>query len=403
MHRRGRHAPPRSRTRPFVVAAALVLLVGAAIAATRFAGGSTPSAAGTTSAQPTEHPTTQPPADSDPTHTRSSHTRFAQAPWLRPPRPGTVGHLRPGSHPSALPGMLLIADKLNNRLLIVDSHGRIRWRFPRPGDLAPGQTFKVPDDAFFSPNGKDIIATEEDDAVISVINVAEHRIVYRYGKPGHPGSGADHLSNPDDAMILPNGHILTADIKNCRLLIIAPPAHRPQRIIGRTTNACMHAPPRRWGSPNGAFPMRGGRFLITEINGDWVDAMTLRGKVLWSTHPPGVFYPSDSNQIGANRFLTVDYSSPGQVVIFNRRGRCLWRWHGPPGQLLNHPSLALPLPNGDIALNDDYNDRVLIVNPRTRRVVWQYGVTGHPGRRTGYLDNPDGIDLVPPRSLAASH
>lgn len=297
--------------------------------------------------------------------------------------------------------MLLIADKLNNRLLIVDPRGRIRWRFPRPGDLAPGQTFRVPDDAFFTPNGKDIIATQEDDSVISVINVAKRRIVYRYGVPGHPGSGPNHLSNPDDAMVLPGGRIVTADIKNCRLLVIAPPAHRPQRIIGRTTSACWHAPPHRWGSPNGAFPMPNGEFLITEINGDWVDAINLHGKVFWSTHPPGVRYPSDSNQISRNRFLTVDYSSRGQVVIFTRHGRCLWRWRGPRKQPLNHPSLALPLPNGDIALNDDYNHRVLVVNPRTRRVVWQYGVTGKAGRRPGYLDNPDGIDLVPPRSLLA--
>ena len=67
---------------------------------------------------------------------------------------------------------MLIADHLNNRLLIVDPQGRIRWAFPRRGDLGPGQTFRVPDDAFFSPDGRYIIATEEDDQVISVINVA---------------------------------------------------------------------------------------------------------------------------------------------------------------------------------------------------------------------------------------
>ena len=65
--------------------------------------------------------------------------------------------LAPGSDPSALPSDLLIADRSNNRLLIVDPTGKIVWQFPRPGDLAPGQTFLIPDDAFFTPNGKDII------------------------------------------------------------------------------------------------------------------------------------------------------------------------------------------------------------------------------------------------------
>lgn len=314
-----------------------------------------------------------------------------------------MGHLRPGSNAAVLPSALLIADKLNNRLIVVDPQGRVRWQFPRPGDLARGQHFLAPDDAFFSPDGRYIVATQEDRAVITVIDVARHRIVYRYGSPGRPGMAADRVSNPDDAMLLPDGDILTADIKNCRLLLIRFGAHRPSRIIGRSTTACLHEPPRRWGSPNGVFPMRDGRFLVTEINGDWVDAIDLRGQVYWSTHPPGVGYPSDTNEIGPDRYLTADYSQPGQVVIFNRAGRRLWSFTGHGSNQLNHPSLALPLPNGDIVLNDDYNHRVIVLDPRTDKIVWQYGVTGRPGSRPGYLDNPDGIDLVPPDSLLIDH
>jgi hypothetical protein len=320
----------------------------------------------------------------------------AAAPWLAPAH--GPGHLRPGSDPSALPGDILIADHLNNRLLIVDPQGRIRWMFPRPGDLARGQSFLVPDDAFFSPDGKDIIATEEDNFVISVIGIASHRITYRYGRPGVPGAGPDRLDNPDDAMIAPNGRIVTADIKNCRLLTIAPPAHRPLRIIGQTTNLCMHAPPHRFGSPNGAFPLTDGRYLITEINGDWADEMSLTGRVSWSTRPPGVAYPSDSNEVYPGRYLTADYSDPGQVVEFTPAGRRLWRFGG-----LNKPSLAVPLPNGDVLVNDDYNDRVIVIDPATNRIVWQYGHTGVPGTAPGYLHDPDGVDPAPPDSLLITH
>ncbi|MHB1818041.1 MAG: hypothetical protein ACYCO9_08385 [Streptosporangiaceae bacterium] len=134
------------------------------------------------------------------------------APWLGPAR--GPGHLAPASNPAALPADVLVADHLNNRLIIIDPHGRVRWTFPRPGDLAPGQTFKVPDDAFFSPDGRYIVATQEDNQVISVISIARHRIVYRYGRPGTPGTGPNRLDNPDDAMLLPGGDILAADIKN---------------------------------------------------------------------------------------------------------------------------------------------------------------------------------------------
>jgi DNA-binding beta-propeller fold protein YncE len=296
-----------------------------------------------------------------------------------------------------LPGPILIADKKNDRLLIVDPQGRVRWQFPRPGDLTAGQTFKIPDDAFFSPDGKEIIATQEDNYVVSVVDIATHRIVYRYGHPGVPGGSSNHLDNPDDAMLLPDGRIVLADIKNCRVLVIGKESHSPQRVLGQ--HGCVHNPPRQWGSPNGAFPLPDGNWLVTEINGDWVDKVTPRGRVLWSAHPPGVRYPSDSNEISPGRFLTVDYSGPGQVVIFDRHGRLLWRY----AKGLDHPSLALPLPNGMILLNDDRNHRVIVVNPKTKRVVWQYGHTGVPGRAPGYLDNPDGVDLVAPYALMRTH
>src|SRR5581483_7173797 len=174
--------------------------------------------------------------------------------------------LAAGSDPSVLPGPVLIADRTNNRLIVVNQRGRITWQFPRPGDLAPGQTFPVPDDAFFTPDGKQIVATEEDASVISVIDIASRRIVYRYGRPWHPGSGANRVSNPDDAMMLPGGGLITADIKNCRVLLIGPSAHRPRRVIGQPGYGCWHGPPATWGSPNGAFPMTNGKYLVTEIN-----------------------------------------------------------------------------------------------------------------------------------------
>jgi len=324
------------------------------------------------------------------------HRPVPSAPWLASAT--GRGHLVPGSDPAVLPADVLVADHLNNRLVIIDPQGRIRWVFPRPGDLAPGQTFRVPDDAFFSPDGRDIIATQEDDQVISVINVAAHRIVYRYGKPGIPAAGPDRLDNPDDAMLTPGGDIVAADIKNCRIIVIAPPARRPLRIIGQTTHTCVHDPPRHFGSPNGAFPLTDGSYLVTEINGDWASEVDLRGHVRWSVHPPGVMYPSDTNEVCPGRYLTVDYSYPGQVVEFGPGGRLLWRFGD-----LNHPSLALPLPNGDVLLNDDFNDRIIVINPISNRIVWQYGHTGVPGRSPGYLDDPDGLDLVPPDSMLIQH
>jgi hypothetical protein len=78
--------------------------------------------------------------------------------WGKPyPR---VQHLRPGSNPAVLPGPVLIADRDNNRPLEVSPDGQLLWRFPASGDLAPGQTFLLPDDAFFSPSGRQVVVTQ---------------------------------------------------------------------------------------------------------------------------------------------------------------------------------------------------------------------------------------------------
>jgi outer membrane protein assembly factor BamB len=322
--------------------------------------------------------------------------------WTAAAPAGAVSFLQPGSDPSVLPADLLIADKRNNRLIVIDPQGRLVWQFPRPGDLAAGQTFLIPDDAFFSADGKYIVATEEDDFAIRVVDVATHRIVGSYGHPGVHGSGPGYVWNPDDAMMLANGDLVTADIKNCRVVVVSPAAQTVIRQFG-ITGHCTHHPPSTFGSPNGAFPTTTGHYLVTEINGDWVDEIDLTGHVYWTTHPPRVRYPSDTNEIGPNRYLTVDYSYPGQVVVFNQAGETLWRYAPTGSHRLNHPSLALPLPGGDVLLNDDLNDRVIVVDPRTNTVVWQYGHTGVRGVAAGYLNIPDGVDLVPPYSFAATH
>jgi hypothetical protein len=308
------------------------------------------------------------------------------------------GELRAGSDPSVLPGPVLIADRDNNRLLEVSPMGHVLWRFPESGDLAPGQSFKLPDDAFFSPDGSEIVATQEDDFVISVVDVAHRRIAYRYGHPGVPGSEPGYLHNPDDAMLTPGGAILSADIKNCRIVVIRPPAHRVAHQLGETGN-CSHELGVSYGSPNGAFPMGNGDTVVTEINGDWVDVLEPDGSPVTDTHPPGFSYPSDTNEVRPGVFLSVDYTDPGAIETFTTTGRLLWRYEPTGADTLDQPSLALPLPNGDVLANDDKNDRVIVVDPHTNRIVWQYGHTHQPGSQPGYLANPDGVDLAPPYSL----
>jgi hypothetical protein len=170
-----------------------------------------------------------------------------------------------------------------------------------------------------------------------------------------------------------------------------------------TTGGCTHDPPRSIAYPNGDTPLANGNFLISEVNGSYVDEITRGGRLVWSAHLP-IAYPSDPQQLGRNLFLVADYSRPGGVYEFNRSGRILWAYHPRSGPgMLDHPSLAERLPNGLIAANDDYRDRVVIIDPHRRRIVWQYGRTDRPGTGPDRLKIPDGLDLLGPGGSTPTH
>lgn len=350
---------------------------------------------------PQPSPTVATEAASAPTKSAAPPPAPSPAPvWPPAAAPADPGDLAPGSDPSVLPGPIIIADKRNNSLVVVSPLGQVLWQWPQPGDLAAGETFVIPDDVFFTPDGKGIIATQEDDFVITEIDIATRKIVWRYGTPGMHGSGPNQLWNPDDAMMLPDRTIVAADIKNCRLVDVSPTSAGPVWALG-APGVCAHDLPTRYGSPNGVFPLPNGHFLVTEIRGNWVDEIDRAGTVYWSTHPPAMTYPSDTNQYKPGQYLTVSYQDPGQVVVFDQAGTALWRWNPTSGNgKLNHPSLAVGLPNGDILLNDDDNHRVLVLDPVRNAIVWQYGHTGVAGSGPGYLNTPDGLDPVPPHSYA---
>jgi hypothetical protein len=297
-----------------------------------------------------------------------------------------------------LPGALLIADRGNDRILLVDPGRHTLWLFPTAADRAQGRQLVFDDDTFVEPGGKALITNEEDHGDILSVDINSHRITRLFGVPGvqaGPGASAgapNRLNWPDDAYMLPDGTVIVADAYRCRILFIRN--HRIVRQIGRT-DVCVHNPPQTLGAVNGDTPLPGGGVLVSEINGSWIDKFSSTGRLIRSFQAP-VSYPSDPQPLSRGRILLADYASPGAVVILDQHGRVLWRYGPSSGWgALNHPSLAIMLPNGNIAINDDFNDRVVIVDPKQRRIVWQYGHRALPGRGGGSLHTPDGMDYIP--------
>jgi outer membrane protein assembly factor BamB len=313
-----------------------------------------------------------------------------------------VAHANVQGSPAALfTGKLLIADRGNNRLLLVDPAGTIQWSFPNATAPAPPSGFFFPDDAFFTNHGTAILSNQEGNNTIVEISYPAGKSLWSYGHPGTASAAAGYLHEPDDAYKLADGRVIVADANNCRVLIISPQS-QPVGQIG-TTGSCLHRPPTSLGYPNGDTPLQNGNVLISEVTGSWISEYTMAGALVWTTHLP-LAYPSDPQQIGADTYIVADYTKPGGIVEFDRAGHIGWEYRVPTGHgMLDHPSLAEVLPSGLICVNDDYRHRVVLIDPKTKTIVWQYGIDDVSGTAPGLLNTPDGFDLLAPDGTTPTH
>jgi hypothetical protein len=298
-------------------------------------------------------------------------------------------------------GRLLIADRGNNRLLLLNTSDQIRWRFPARGLPHDRYGFFFPDDSFFFNHGTAIISNQEENETIQEIGFPSGKILWEFGHPHQPSPARGYLHEPDDAYYLKNGQVSVADAQNCRVLVINP-NHGIAHQIG-ATGGCTHNPPKTIGAPNGDTPLANGDLLVSEVTGSWIDEFTPAGHLVWSVKLP-IAYPSDPQQLGSDLYLIADYSTPGEILEFNRAGRILYRYDVTSGLgMLNHTSLVELLPSGVFLTNDDYRHRVVAIDPVTKALVWIYGVTDHPGTSPGRLNTPDGFDLLMANGTTPTH
>ena len=293
---------------------------------------------------------------------------------------------------SPLDGYLMVADRDNNRIIIVNPSKQIVWRFPQPGALSAGQQFAGPDDAFLSADRHSIVTNEEFSDTLAVISLSRRpRILWDYGHQDVQGSGPGYLAHPDDAYLLADGEVQVADIINCRVVWLDS-AKKVVHSIG-TAGECTHDPPHALLQPNGDTPLPDGGVLVTEIGG-WIDRFTRTGQLVWSIKAP-TDYPSDAQLLQDGDVLVAGFNTPGRIDIITPRGRIVWTYERLAGPgALDRPSLAVMLPNGMIAATDDWHHRVIVIDRATKRIVWQYGHNGVAGVGPGFLRKPDGLDLV---------
>ena len=291
-----------------------------------------------------------------------------------------------------LPYPIMIADRRNNRLIEIAPDKSILWEFPSP-NLS---YYRGNEDVNFSADGKQLAVSEEDNFDLHIVDYEKKVVTWTYGVPDRRGRSEGLLNYPDDSHLLDDGKFLTADIRNCRVLIIDPKTNQVVTQWGET-GQCKHKPPQQLAWPNGATPMANGDILVSEITDAWISRITREGKVLWSVRAPHIRYPSDAFPTeDGKQVIVADFSKPGRVVIFDpATGKPTWEYFEKDGdRMLDHPSIARELPDtGDILIVDDLHDRVIVVDRKTKAIIWQYGELGVKGHKPGLLNYPDGVDI----------
>jgi len=310
----------------------------------------------------------------------------------------------PGSaatHPGRGPGHLSVATStsvLALNVLIAQSDGRLVSVSPR-GQVVWRKRQIDPTQVFVTRTGRTLLVTEADRSVMTMRRVDSGAVSYVYGRADQAGARNNHLDDPQTAAETANGLIAIADLGNCRVLLVTPSSNRPRETLGER-GICVHhvnSPPITLAHPDAALPVAGGALVVTERRPAWIDVFGASGALRTALELHGIRAPSDANGYGADDIVVAEQTDPGDVIELSARsGRVLWSY-GPragPGEL-DRPTIARVLANGDVLVADTGNDRVIVIAPRTKMIVWQYGHTHVPGSRPGYLDAPTSATPVP--------
>jgi DNA-binding beta-propeller fold protein YncE len=316
---------------------------------------------------------------SSPTTTTTTHSSPLAA-------AGTgAGHLLAGSSTQALSANILVADRNNNRLIALTPQGRVAWT----------QHLTGPSAAFLSPTARSITVTQPGTFVVLQLAVADRKAFYRYGRSGHPGSSHDELRDPGTAQELSDGKLVIADKSSCRILFLTPPKRLPTATLG-TPGSCVHDPPKSLAYPVSVFPAFGGGIVVTETDPNWVDVLSPANAVVAAMQVPGLSVPDDAYEYAKDKLIATSRTHPGAVEEFDTADKVTWTYDPTSGTgELDRPSMAEVLADGDVLVCDSGNDRVVVIDPQTDTIIWQYGHTGHPGSKPGYLHTPDSAVLVP--------
>jgi hypothetical protein len=311
-------------------------------------------------------------------------------------------------------GNVLIADQLNNRVVIVDREGNVVWFFG-DGSQVPGLTSVVaPNDAILLPGTNEVLIAGTggpepgcpdggcpDNRVIIV--GYDSRVITGGYDPSRPNSGGP-LSGPTSARLVPTptgAHLLITDQGNRRVLEVdRATSRRVWQFPAADGGACDAAPPDAglanfW--PQTAERLDNGNTLIADQDDNEVLEVTPCGGVAWSYGPAqgaGLMLPSGASRLDGGVTLIVDSNNERIIeVTGDNPPTVTWTLSTPGIQ----PSAAVRLANNQHTLVTEITEnQVLEYDHGTPpNVVYSHGRQGVAGSDlSGLLDMPYNAHVV---------
>jgi hypothetical protein len=161
----------------------------------------------------------------------------------------------------------------------------------------------------------------------------------------------------------------------------------------------------------------GNIYIADQFNNRIVEVDPATHQVVWHfgdgssvAGPTSIVAPNDAERVGNLTLISGTGAPAGteptcpngcqdnRVILVDMAGNIVWQFGqtGVPGSgpnQLNTPVCSVFLPNGDILITDQANERVIEVTPG-KQIIWQYGTTGVTGTGPNHLNNPNSAELL---------
>jgi outer membrane protein assembly factor BamB len=169
-----------------------------------------------------------------------------------------------------------------------------------------------------------------------------------------------------------------------------------------------------------AFNTPGNILIADQFNNRVIEVDPQSGTIVWQfgngssvPGPHSIVGVNDAERVLGNMTLMAGTGTPpgvattctnpngcpdNRVFIVDSNGTIVWHYGqagvtGSTPGLLNTPVFAAMLPNFDILITDQGNQRVIEVTLQ-HQIVWQYGTTGVSGIGINQLNNPNSAELL---------